>query len=273
MRSLTDDWRVSERRASVLVGLSRKAVRYRPKERKDSELKKRLLELAQKHPRNGSPKLYQRLRMEGFEVNHKRVERIYREERLSLRRKRRRRLSVVKRVMPQASVPNQCWAIDFIFDRVFGGRTLKMLTVIDEATRESPMIGVGYSCTGRSLTELLSKLPELPRSLRMDNGPEFRSAKFQRWCQERNIEVLYTQPGKPTQNAFVESFNGKFRDECLNQELFFGLEDAKQKVERWRMEYNTERPHQSLGGIPPSEYRARRWSETEDVLLTGTYAA
>lgn len=268
-----ESWGVSERRASVLVGISRKAARYRRKKRNDTLIRKELRELASKYPRYGSPRLYRLLRRAGFVVNHKRVERMYREERLSLRRKRRRRLRVVKRAMPRAVTPGSVWALDFIFDRVSAGRTLKMLTVIDEATRESPMIGVGYTCTGRKVTEFLEAQSELPRAIRADNGPEFRSAAFQRWCRERNIEVLYTQPGKPTQNAFIESFNGKFREECLDQELFFGLEDAAAKIERWRNCYNNERPHRSLGGIPPSEYRSSRWNESSDVLLTGTYAS
>jgi len=270
VRHLRERWKFSERKACGIARISHSVIRYQKRADRNEELRKRLRELALKYPRFGSPMLYMVLRNEGWKVNHKRVERLYRLEKLALRRKRRKKLSVVRIVPPRATVPMECLAVDFMHDATVLGRKLRVLTTIDEFSKLSPRIVVGHSLGGDDVVRCLQQIAAehgLPRRLRMDNGPEFRSRPVVEWALRNGVRLEYIQPGKPTQNAFIESFNARLREECLDQELFLDLDDAKRKVENWRNFYNNFRPHSALGGMPPSLF-AETWSMP--ILSTGT---
>ena len=213
--------------------------------------------------------LYRLLRAQGWAVNHKRIERLYREERLTLPRRPPRRYPAVRGLSPRAVLPNECWAIDFIHDALATKRTLRCLTVIDEATRVSPLIAVGHSLPSEVVIEALEQVMRpghWPQRLRVDNGPEFRSRVFLAWATQHQIQLDFIAPGKPTQNAFIESFNGRLRAECLNQHWFLSLDDARHKIETWRQFYNTQRPHSVLR-CPPQGFAQRKH---EELLLTRT---
>jgi len=209
-------------------------------------------------PRFGSPRLWVLLRREGSRVNHKRVERVYREERLSLRLKRRRkRLSGVRVLSPTPDRVNQRWSIDFIVDSFIHGRRFRCLTMVDDFSRECPGIYVDTSIPGGKVAQFLDGLAEmrgLPSVLCLDNGPEFAGTLLDQWAYERGIHLHFIEPGKPVQNAYIESFNGRFRDECLNQTVFVDVLDARRKIESWRWDYNHNRPHSSLGNMTPTEF-------------------
>ena len=190
-------------------------------------------------------------------MNLKRVYRLYREEGLAVRRLRRKRVVRTAPLNAQLAAANQEWSLDFVTDALATGRGLRMLTVVDSFTRECPAIEVNTGLSGRHVTRVLERVIEQrgkPQALKSDNGPEFTSRHFIAWCAEQNITLTHTQPGRPMQNGYVESFNGRFRDECLNANWFANLNDARRKVERWREEYNAERPHSSLGYRTPEEY-------------------
>lgn len=194
--------------------------------------------------------------------NHKRTERLYRLEGLTLRRKRPKRKSNTIRVaMAAVTRPNQCWSMDFVFDALLRGRRIKCLTIVDDFFKFYPRIEVSHSISGLHLVRVLEEMrgvTGLPQRIRVDNGPEFQSKALWEFCLSKGIELHHIQPGKPTQNPYVESFNGKFRDECLNEQCFLSLQDAKTKVEDWREFYNSLRPHSSLGGLSPNEFAMRR---------------
>ena len=198
------------------------------------------------------------LRREGFTDNHKRIERIYREEELQVRKRRRKRRRYVSRprVRYEEVRPNDRWAADFVHDSFLDGRPFRCLTIVDHVTRDSVAITVGRSVGGRGVVETLDRLRELgrqPRTLQVDNGPEFRSFALDQWCHEHGVLLDFIQPGRPTQNAHIESFNGRFREECLNENWFLDLKDAQTKIEAWRLDYNGNRPHSSNGGRTPNE--------------------
>ena len=265
-REVVKYWRenypVSERQACKLAGLNRRTFRYRAKARERCEVRAALVRLAGKHPRYGYERLYFMLRREGFVVNHKKVLRLYRSERLILRRKRsRKKYAGTARPLAVPASQNECWSMDFVHDATASGQKLRCLTVIDDATREVPALHVDSSISARKVTAVLdsaAKRRGLPRSIRVDNGPEFRSHFFQRWAARHRIQVEYIEPGKPTQNAFIESFNGRLRDECLNLHQFNSLSHAAVTLDAWQHEYNNLRPHGSLGGMPPSLFARRQ---------------
>jgi putative transposase len=248
----------SEQRACVLIGISRSCFRYRPRPPTDSELRQRLKELAQHKKRYGARRLHLLVKKEGLVINHKRTERIYREEHLALRRKSRKKLPTGLRIpLPQPTLPNEQWAIDFVHDMTATSRRFRCLTVLDIFTRECLTIRVDTSISGKAVVDTLERLSELrgkPQTIVLDNGPELTSGVFQSWAQARSIHPAYIRPGKPMDNAFIESFQGKFRDECLNEHWFRSLPEARQIIERWREEYNRERPHSSLGNLTPREF-------------------
>lgn len=163
-------------------------------------------------------------------------------------------LSVPRTPFKKASKPNEIWSFDFVSDRTEGGRKIKTLSIVDDCSKKCPGFHVEYSITSRDLTDFFDSLGSLPRKLRCDNGPEMTSQHFLDWAHKRGIEIEYIQPGKPIQNAYVESFNGRLRDECLNEEIFLDLADAKKKIEKWRRQYNEKRPHSSLGMKTPVEF-------------------
>ena len=257
------EYGLSERQACKLLDVDRSSVRYEARPDRNSELRKRLVVLAQKKPRYGYRRLWVLLRREGRGVNLKRVYRLYREARLGVRLAVRKRL---KRPAP-AGLPlraaNEEWALDFVSDAVAGGGRIRILTVLDGYTRQCPGIEVGLSIGSRRVTRALERMIArwgAPKRLRCDNGPEFTSRHFLAWCERQGIEVVHIQPGRPMQNGYLESFNGRLRDECLNANWFANLAEAKEKIEAWRKEYNTERPHSSLGYRTPEEF-ARQCSE------------
>ena len=252
--------KVSERRSCQLVGVSRHGVRDESR-RSDSALLEKLKAIAGQHPRHGYRRACALLRRSGEEVNHKRVHRVWQEAKLSLplRRARRKRALACATTCSQAIRPNQVWTYDFVFDRCANGQQSKLLTVVDEYTRESLAIHVAASIKSRAVIEVLSRLIAergSPLYLRSDNGSEFVATRVKEWLTKRGIETLYIEPGSPWQNAVGESCNGRLRDECLNVEWFKNLREAALMVERWRRHYNDERPHSSLDYRTPSEFYA-----------------
>ena len=249
---------MSVRRACRLLGVDRSSYRYRPRPKDDEELCERLRALAARHPRYGYRRLGALLRREGHRVNHKKVERLYRQQGLAVRRRKRKRLTRSTRAAAQAlERANQQWSLDFVSDTTEKGRMLRLLTVIDTYTREYLAIETDTSLTGRRVTAALERILEQrpgPQTIRVDNGPEFTSRWFCAWCDEKGIRLDFIEPGKPMQNGFIESFNGRLREECLNTHWFPHLADAQGKIAAWREDYNTQRPHSSLGYQTPREF-------------------
>jgi putative transposase len=216
-------------------------------------------ELAETRRRFGAARLHILLRREGLVVNHKRTERVYREEGLSLRlKKRNKRPSHLRVVQPGPLGSDECWAMDFMSDALFSGRRLRVLTIVDVWDRTSPALEADVSLTGQRVVRILEGLRlqgRKPEVLRLDNGPEFTGKALDAWAHEHGVRLEFIRPGKPMDNGHMESFNGKLRDECLNQNAFLSLADARDSLERWRRDYNRERPHSSLGWMTPEEYR------------------
>lgn len=262
----------SERRACRWLGFHRSAVRYVVRQKEgEALLRRRLCELADEKPRWGSPMLAWRLRREGFRDNHKRIRRLYRLEGLAVRRRRRRRKCVAQaRVpLPRASRPNEQWAMDFVRDTLSDGRAFRALTVVDTCTRESPAIEVDVSLGSERVVAVLERLAMtrgLPERIVLDNGPEFQSRALDAWAHRRGVSLNFIRPGKPVENAFIESFNGRLRDECLNQHWFLSLADARRTIESWRVSYNTARPHRGLALRTPAEYAEQFRMENPERL-------
>ena len=265
---MQEKYAFSVRRACGLMLLAVSTYRYR-RRRDDTQLRERLLELARSKPRYGSPRLHALLQGEG-RVNHKRVERVYRELGLTLRRKKRKHCVRVGRPLLARTAANQEWALDFVHDAVECGRTIRVLSVVDAYTRECLALEVDTSFASRRVTRVLDQIIAgrgSPQSIRCDNGPELTSRQFLAWAIERKIELLHIQPGKPTQNARLESFNGKLREECLNVSWFQNLFDARRKISAWKKEYNEERPHSSLAYKTPNQFA--REQEANDFDKAG----
>lgn len=252
---------VSARRACRVVGLSRSRWHYQPQRPlRDAPVRERLRALAAARPRFGYQRLYLLLRREGLLVNHKRVYRLYREERLLVRPHRHRKHPAVPRVpLAAPTQANERWGMDFIHDACADGRRFRCLTMVDEYTRECPVIEVDTSLPAARVIGVLDQLAGrrgLPRSLVVDHGPEFISRALDLWAYRRGIELAFIRPGKPVENAYVESFHSRFRDECLSTHWFETLTDARFQIERWRQDYNEVRPHTSLAGRTPTEFAA-----------------
>ena len=258
---LQEHHRLSERRACKIVGLCRSSCRYQAKPSNDAEIRSRLRQLAEQRRKFGAPRLHTLLRREGYLINHKRTERLYSEEGLSLRRKKRRkRGSHLRVVLAGPGRVNQHWSMDFVADSLFNGRRLRILTVVDDFSKECPVLEVDHSLTGKRVTRVLERIAlirGLPDVITVDNGPEFISKALDAWAYANGVKLNFIQPGKPTQNCYIESFNGKFRDECLDEHVFVSLHDAQQKIETWRLDYNSFRPHKSLRQLTPEEFAAR----------------
>lgn len=253
------EYEMSERHACRLLGLGRSTHRYRArKAERDGALRARLKELAGKRMRFGYRRLTAMLVREGVVANHKRVYRLYREEGLAMRIRQRRRIRWTGAVSgPVATRANERWSMDFVSDCVSTGRVIRMLTVVDDCTRECPAIEVDSSLGGLRVRRVLDRIASergLPEAIVLDNGPEFRGRALAAWSEERGVRLEFIQPGKPAQNAFAESFNGRLRDECLNANWFTSLSDARRKIEDWRQDYNQQRPHSSLNYLPPAEF-------------------
>jgi putative transposase len=248
----------SERRACALAGLRRSTFQYKRRRRDPMELTARLRQLASERPRFGYRRLHALLRREGHAINRKRVYRLYRAEGLAVRRRRRRKLRLSR---PEWTIvlerANQRWSMDFVHDYLADSRRLRTLNIVDAFTRECLAIEVDTSLPSARVVRVLDRLVwelGLPESLRVDNGPEFISMTLDRWAFQHGIVLDFIQPGKPTQNAHVESFNGRFRDECLAQAHFPTLARARAEIELWRVDYNCHRPHSALGYLAPKTF-------------------
>jgi putative transposase len=244
------------------VNLSRNTLRSKHVD-KDAGVKARLTELAAKKRRYGVRRLHVLLKREGLVVNHKRTERLYRELGLSIRTKKRKKLvNALRLALPIPTRANETWAMDFIHDSLRDGRKLKCLTLVDLFTRESLALPVDTSIPGSSVVAVLDRLRETrgkPAILVVDNGPEFTGRALGEWAMEQDVKLAFIRPGKPIENAFIESFNGRFRDECLNEHWFTTLARAREIIEDWRVDYNETRPHSALKGLSPAEF-ARQMS-------------
>jgi putative transposase len=256
---MVEQFSLSQRRACSLVEVSRTVMHYtaRPSDLND-RLRQRLKALAEKHRRYGHIRLHVLIRREGLMVNHKRTERLYRAEGLSLRIRRRRKFAaVVRNPLPPAAKQNERWAMDFIQDSLWSGRKYRTLSVVDTYSRECLTVEADTSLPGHRVVRILDRLSDLkglPASIRVDNGPEFISKVLDEWAYRNRVKLDFIRPGKPTENCYAESFHGRFRDEFLNENYFLCLQEAKDKIEEWRIEYNTFRPHSSLGYKTPEEF-------------------
>lgn len=241
--------------------MSRSSCRYRGSGRDDTALRARLRELAAERRRFGYRRLHVLLVREGWTVNHKRVYRIYREEGLSVRKRRRKRVARERCPLAQPAGPNERWALDFVSDALSRGRKIRLLTVVDAFTREALAIEVDTSLSGvrvaRVLDQVIARRGRAPQEIVLDNGPELTSKALDQWAYERGVQLRFIEPGKPVQNAYIESFNGRLRDECLNEHWFLSVPDARRIVEDWRIDYNRERPHSSLANLSPEEFRTQ----------------
>ena len=268
--------KVSERRACRVLDQPRTTQRYRPRRPADErKLLSEMRNIAYRRPRYGSPRVHRTLRAMGWQVNHKRVERIWREENMQVPKKqhRRRRLayggsenSCIRR-RPQHK--DHVWSYDFLSDRIEDGRQIRLLVVIDEFTRECLAIEVARSFTARQVVEILRYLFAVrgtPEFIRSDNGPEFVAKEVCKWLSQADVQTLFIAKGSPWENGYVESFNGKLRDELLNGELFLSLAEARWVIDRWRLDYNHRRPHSSLDYQTPAAFAARRCSSVRATL-------
>jgi putative transposase len=251
---------LSQRRGCGLMGMYRATCRYRRRRVEDGRLRARLRELAEARRRFGYRRLQVLLAREGWQVNHKRVYRLYVEEKLGLRRKRGRKRSGVRQPLPKPVAANQAWSVDFMSDALSSGRRFRTLNIVDDYTRECLAIEVDTSLGGGRVVRVLEGLKQqrgLPRQIRSDNGPEFVSRAVDQWAYEQGLEWHTIQPGRPMENGYVESFNGRFRDECLNENWFTDLADARATITQWKEDYNQRRPHGSLQYRTPAEFAAQ----------------
>ncbi len=275
---MQDTYQTSERRACQIIGGTRSSQRYasRRSPAPDVALCQRMRTLAERKVRWGCPIIHAICKREGLVVNHKRTERLYyRELGLSLRKRRKKkRPSHLRCAMPRPSRPNERWSMDFVHDQCRDGRKLKCLTLGDDCTREALAIAVARSIRGGHVVAALDRIAAqrgYPTRIVMDNGTEFTCLAMDDWATAHGVQLDFIDPGKPVQNAFRESFNGRFRDECLNQELFTDVADAQRKIETWRHEYNRIRPHSSLDYQTPANYAAQWKLYNGDALVeTGT---
>lgn len=263
---------LSERRALAIVVMSASSLRYRPGPDRNAALRERILALALRYRRYGAGMIYLKLRQAGERVNHKRVDRLYRLSRLQIKHRRRKKVPVTDRqplIRPEAA--NDVWSMDFVFDRVAGGRTLKCLAIVDDATHEAPAVIAEYTIGGNHLVRLLEWVCATrgyPKIIRTDNGKEFTGKAMLTWAHKKGITLRLIEPGKPNQNAYIESFNGRLRDECLNEHWFVSRDHARAVIETWRREYNEERPKKVLGGLTPVQY-ARHLDAKTSTLTPG----
>jgi len=252
-----DSYKLSERRACQLVGISRTTYRYRPKPSQDGALRKRLKALAAQYSRYGYLMLHALLKQEDLVRNKKRTYRLYTEEGLQVRTKKRKRLNRTRLPITLASYPNERWSMDFVSDQLSSGRRFRVLNILDDYTKLLVGQLVAVSISGARVARFLGQLQDqhgLPKRIVCDNGTEFTSKAMHFWAKQNQVELAFIQPGKPTQNAFVESLNGKFRNECLNQHWFRSITEAQWEIEQWRQHYNHIRPHSSLNYLPPATF-------------------
>lgn len=250
------------------MGVPRSTNDYRSQAKDQSALHIRLRDLAQARVRYGYRRLHVLLSREGWKVNHKRVYLLYTEEGLALRLKRKKKSVSVARVESAPPIsPNEVWSMDFVSDSLGNGQALRALTLVDNFSRVSPAIEVDFSLTGRRVVEVLDRVSSSygkPQVIKCDNGPEFISRAVDEWAYRNGVKLEFSRPGKPTDNAYIESFNGRFRQECLDQHWFETLEEARGKIEQWRVEYNQARPHSALGNKTPEAFK-KNWQQARGL--------
>jgi putative transposase len=250
---------LSERRVCRVLGISRSVLHY-ASQRKDDGLQKRLVELAGERRRFGYRRLHILVEREGFSVNHKRVHRLYRQAGLAVRKRRKRaHVAIERRPLQIPSGPNHTWSMDFVFDALANGKPIKCLTVVDDCTKESVEIAVARRINGQGVADILESVCRFrgyPAAIRTDQGPEFTGKALDQWAHANRVKLILIQPGKPAQNAYIESCNGRFRDECLNEHWFVTLDQAKALIDAWRRDYNQVRPHSALQNRTPAEFAA-----------------
>jgi putative transposase len=255
---ISQSFGLSVNKSCKLISMSRTTYAYQPFAKNDQEVLARMRELAKVKRRYGCRRLHVLLRKEGLVVNHKRTERIYRQDGLSIRTKRRKKIAgALRLVLPKPTKPNQIWAMDFVTDSLNAGRKFRCLNIVDLYTRECVEIFVETSISGSLVARQLDWLKLTrgkPEVIVTDNGPEFTSKALDTWAYQNNVRLSYIRPGKPMENGYVESFNGRFRDECLNEHWFMDMKEARNLIEQWRIEYNTERPHSALDMLSPEEF-------------------
>lgn len=255
---MMQEHRISQRQACRAVSLAQSTLRYKPRPKSDQPVITQLQELVDRHPAIGFWQSYYRIRRKGFAWNHKRIYRVYTDLKLNVRRRYRRRLPArIKEPLMQPASVNDTWSIDFMSDTLWDGRRYRLLNIVDDYNREVIHIEADTSLPTTRLIRTLEYLREfrgLPRLIRVDNGPEFICCKLDLWCKQQQVQLLFIQPGKPTQNSYVERCNGNIRRELLNAYVFDSLQQVRDMAEEWRMDYNSSRPHASLGYVPPAEY-------------------
>lgn len=256
---MIDQYKVSLRKACLAINLNQNTFRYILHQRDDTAVRARIKEIAAVRVRYGQERIYKLLRREGWKDNHKRVRRIYREEGLNLRPKRpkKSKASATRLTREQPTAVHQAWAMDFVHDQLFDGKKIRALTVVEIFSRFCLTISVQKSFTSACVAKIMDSLKEkfgtVPTTIRLDNGPEFIGKELDHWAEFNNVTLDFSRKGKPTDNAFCESFNGTLRDECLNTQWFMSLDDAIQKIEAWRIEYNTFRQHSSIDNLTPED--------------------
>ena len=256
---LLEAYKVSVRRATHAILLHRSVWYYKSQRKSDMAERMRIKEIANTRIRYGYRRIYTLMQREGWHINHKKVQRIYGEEGLNLRSKKPKRHKSAKQRSESIETTqiNQCWSMDFVSDMLFNGRRFRALTVVDNFSRECLNIYPASRIKGADVVKVMEHIKSvrgLPDTIKVDNGPEFISKDLDRWAYENGVELDFSRPGKPTDNAIIESFNRSFRDECLNIHWFLSMEDTREKIENWRLDYNTFRPHSSLDNMTPSEY-------------------
>jgi putative transposase len=264
---------LSEREACRFTGFARSSHRYRTRRPPRVELRARLHTLAILRPRWGYRRLHGLLRREGWTINRKTTQRIYREEGLHVRRRKRKRVAVPRTPLPAPTKANERWSMDFVSDALGDGRKFRSFTLVDDCTRECPAIEVDTSLPGERVVRVLDGVAVkrgYPTSIVCDNGPEFRGEALDQWAHRHGVQLHFIDPGKPIQNAYIESFNGRLRDECLNENWFVSLTDARATIEAWRVDYETARPHSGLADRTPAEF-ARELQSTANSFtpITG----
>jgi putative transposase len=271
-QGLQRDYKVSIQRACKVIRLFRSAWYYRSRRRDDRAVRERIKEIAATRVRYGYNRIHTLLRREGWKDNRKRVHRIYKEEGLNLRSKRPRRNKAAAHRLERPGLDRlyQCCSMDFVAEQLFDGRKFRILTLVDNFSRECLAAEVGQSMKGTDVVRILEDVKRkhkiVPERIQVDNGSEFISKDVDRWAYENKVTLDYSRPGKPTDNPFIESFNGSFRDECLNVNWFLSMEDAVRKIDAWKEEYNHFRPHSSLNDMTPNEV-VKRYQKSQKNLL------
>ena len=277
MQAVRERFGVDERPACRWLDVNRKLFHYRPRRRDDEPLRLRLIALASDHRRYGLPRLTVLLHRDGFSDNHKRIGRVYRAANLQVRKRTKRKLALGRGpVDAPALAPNDRWSLDFVHDRLRSNRRFRVLGVGDDCTRENLALEADFAFSGQRMTRVLDDIASIrgfPKTIVLDNGPEMCSIAMLGWARDRGVRLHFIQPGKPTQNAFIESFNGRLRDECLNEHDFASLFDVRRTLAEWRDNYNQKRPHKSLSWQTPEEFaRSFTTSQTNETLHLSSVA-